>query len=68
MEMLTVQQVAEQLEISPRRVRALILEGRLKATRMGNSVRGALYLIHPDDFEMLVIRPAPGRPPRSEER
>lgn len=54
--MLTTNQAAARLGISPRRVRALITSGRLPATRVGRD-----WLIHPADLARVQNR-RPGRP------
>lgn len=53
---LTVQQAADELEISPRRVNALITDGRLPATKLGNR-----WFIKSEDL-VLVEERTPGRP------
>ena len=54
---LTTDQVAQRLGITPRRVRALITAGRLKAKRIGRD-----YLIDSRDLAKFAPLP-PGRPP-----
>ena len=53
---LTTQQVAQRLGITPRRVRALITAGRLKAKKIGRD-----YLIDSRDLAKFTPLP-PGRP------
>jgi len=53
---LTTDQVAERLGITPRRVRALITAGRLKAKKIGRD-----YLIDSRDLAKFTPLP-PGRP------
>jgi excisionase family DNA binding protein len=53
---LTTEQVAERLGITPRRVRALITAGRLKAKKIGRD-----YLIDSRDLAKFTPLP-PGRP------
>jgi len=53
---LTTKQVAERLGISPRRVRALITTGRLKAKKIGRD-----YLIDTRQLDKFTPLP-PGRP------
>lgn len=56
---LTVQQAADELRVDPSRVRRLIRDGRLKATRHGARV----YMIRRADLDAVRDRP-PGRPPK----
>ena len=53
---LTTEQVAERLGVTPRRVRALITAGRLKAKKIGRD-----YLIDSRDLAKFTPLP-PGRP------
>ena len=53
---LTTEQVAQRLGITPRRVRALITAGRLKAKKIGRD-----YLIDSRDLAKFTPLP-PGRP------
>ena len=57
MEMLTTEQAAERLRVTPSRVRVLIREGRLPAEPFGRA-----YMIRADDLKLVEDRP-PGRPP-----
>ena len=54
--LITVAKAAALLEVTPRRVQALIAEGKLPAQRIGRD-----YLIDPSDLPLLERRP-PGRP------
>ena len=54
---LTVAQAAEELDISPRRVRALIDSNKLPATRFGERA----WMISRADLELVRVR-KPGRP------
>jgi len=53
---LTTEQVAQRLGVTPRRVRALITAGRLKAKKIGRD-----YLIDSRDLAKFTPLP-PGRP------
>jgi len=53
---LTTGEAAESLGVTPQRVRALILAGRLNAQKLGRD-----WLIAPADLESVRHRP-PGRP------
>ncbi len=54
--MLTTSQAADSLGVTPQRVRALIVAGRLKAVKVGRD-----WLIEPPDLEAVKVRKA-GRP------
>ena len=54
--MLTTSQAADALGVTPQRVRALILAGRLKAVKVGRD-----WLIRPPDLDAVRNR-KPGRP------
>jgi excisionase family DNA binding protein len=53
---LTTKEVAQELQISPRRVQALIKAGRLPAVRLGRD-----WFINPADLSLIIGR-KPGRP------
>jgi len=57
MKLLTTKEAARILEISQRRVQALITAGRLPAVKMGG-----VYLIKEKDLKLVADR-KPGRPP-----
>lgn len=57
--MLTTSEVAERLNVSMRRVRALIEAGRLPSKQFGRD-----HLIKEGDLQLVTIR-KPGRPPKS---
>ncbi len=50
--LLTVRQVAARLQVSPRTVRRLIGDERLRAIRIGRAVR-----VHPDAVAALIEQP-----------
>lgn len=60
MKLLTVDQAADELGVTPRRVRALIKAERLAAEKVGRD-----WLIKPKDLEAVRDR-KPGRPPAAE--
>jgi len=55
---LTTEQAAERLGVSPQRVRMLIKEERLPATRLGRD-----WLVNEKDLKLVAVR-KPGRPPK----
>ncbi|HEX8523207.1 MAG TPA: helix-turn-helix domain-containing protein [Tepidisphaeraceae bacterium] len=57
MKLLGTTQAAKELGVTPRRVLALIEDGRLKAEKIGRD-----YLINPKDLNAVRER-KPGRPP-----
>jgi len=57
MKLLTTKEAAKILEISQRRVQALVTAGRLPAVKMGG-----VYLIKEKDLKLVAER-KPGRPP-----
>ena len=57
--LLTTNQAAEQLNVTPIRIRAMIRDGRLKAEKMGRD-----YVIKESALEFVRNR-KPGRPPKS---
>lgn len=57
MKLLTTKEAAKILEISQRRVQALVTVGRLPAVKMGG-----IYLIKEKDLKLVADR-KPGRPP-----
>jgi excisionase family DNA binding protein len=57
--MITVEQAARRLNVSARRVRALIASKRLSAAKVGRD-----WLIHEADLGTVMVRP-PGRPRRT---
>lgn len=57
-DLLTVAEAAKELNISPRRVHALIDDGRLPAEKLGS-----YYVIKKADLELVRTR-KPGRPPK----
>jgi len=57
MKLITTKEAAKILEISQRRVQALITAGRLPAVKMGG-----VYLIKEKDLKLVADR-KPGRPP-----
>ncbi len=59
--MLTVTQAATKLGISSRRLRAMITEGTVKATK----VNDRLYLIREGDLKGVKVYKKRGRPPAS---
>lgn len=56
MQPIGTRQVSDILGVTPQRVRAMILAGRLKATKVGRD-----WLIDPPDLEAVKYR-KPGRP------
>jgi excisionase family DNA binding protein len=58
--LITTNEAAERLGVTPVRVRALITAGRLPAQKMGRD-----YFIKAEDLELVEDR-KPGRPPKSE--
>lgn len=61
MNLLTTEQAAEQLGVTPARIRVLIREGRLPAARFGRS-----HMINEADLALVADR-KPGRPPKVKE-
>lgn len=59
MTMLTTEQAADRLGITPARVRVLIREGRLPAQSFGRA-----HMINEDDLKLVEDR-KPGRPPKA---
>jgi len=57
MKLLTTKEAAKILEVSQRRVQALVSAGRLPAVKMGG-----VYLIKEKDLKLVAER-KPGRPP-----
>lgn len=57
MKLLTTKEAARILEVSQRRVQALVSAGRLPAVKMGG-----VYLIKEKDLKLVAER-RPGRPP-----
>lgn len=55
---MTTEQAAERLGVSPQRVRMLIKEERLPATRLGRD-----WLVNEKDLKLVAVR-KPGRPPK----
>ncbi len=62
MEYLTAKQVAEKLGVSAGRVRQLVVENRLPATKFGNSL-----MILESDLELVRARKKTGRPPKDKD-
>jgi len=62
MEYLTAKQVAEKLGVSAGRVRQLVAENRLPATKFGNSL-----MILESDLELVRERKKTGRPPKDKD-
>ena len=58
--MLTTEQAAERLGITPARVRVLIREGRLPAQNFGHA-----HMINEDDLKLVADR-KPGRPRKAQ--
>jgi excisionase family DNA binding protein len=58
MTMLTTEQAADRLGVTPARVRVLIREGRLPAQSFGRA-----HMINEDDLKFVENR-KPGRPPK----
>jgi excisionase family DNA binding protein len=58
MNMLTTEQAADRLGVTPARVRVLIREGRLPAQSFGRA-----HMINEDDLKLVGDR-KPGRPPK----
>jgi len=63
MEYLTAKQVAEKLGVSAGRIRQLVAEKRLPATKFGNSL-----MILESDLELVRERKKTGRPPKIKEK
>ena len=63
MEYLTAKQAAEKLGVSAGRVRQLVVEKRLPATKFGNSL-----MILESDLELVRERKKTGRPPKTEDK
>lgn len=60
--MLSTEEAAVELGVSPSRIRQLALAGKLRATRYGDRYRG-YWKIDPDDIEKYrKVRRGPGRP------
>ena len=59
MKMLTTEETAERLGVTPARVRAMILAGRLPADKFGRA-----HMIHEDNLKLVEDR-KPGRPPKT---
>ncbi len=59
MEYLTAKQVAEKLGVTAGRVRQLVAENRLPATKFGNSL-----MILESDLDLVRERKKTGRPPK----
>ena len=59
MEYLTAKQVAEKLGVTAGRVRQLVAESRLPATKFGNSL-----MILESDLDLVRERKKTGRPPK----
>ncbi len=62
MEYLTAKQVAEKLGVSAGRVRQLVAENRLPATKFGNSL-----MILESDLDLVLERKKTGRPPKDKD-
>jgi excisionase family DNA binding protein len=62
MEYLTAKQVAEKLGVSAGRVRQLVAENRLPATKFGNSL-----MILESDLDLVRERKKTGRPPKDKD-
>jgi excisionase family DNA binding protein len=62
MEYLTAKQAAEKLGISAGRIRQLVVENRLPASKFGNSL-----MILESDLELVRERKKTGRPPKAKE-
>jgi excisionase family DNA binding protein len=60
-DMITVNQAAKIIGVTPGRIRQLIAENHLPATKVGEG-RGGVWLIKRDDLERIKVRPGPGRP------
>jgi excisionase family DNA binding protein len=58
---MTTQEAALALDVTPRRVRQLIREGKLPAIKIGEDPRST-YWIKPEDLALVEDRPSPGRP------
>jgi excisionase family DNA binding protein len=61
MTMLTTEQAADRLGVTPARVRVLIREGRLPAQSFGRA-----HMISEDDLKLVEDR-KPGRPPKTKD-
>ena len=55
-DLISTKEAAEKLDLSIRRVQALITDGRLPAQKIGNS-----YVVREKDLEFVKVR-TPGRP------
>ena len=62
MEYLTAKQVGEKLGVSAGRVRQLVAENRLPATKFGNSL-----MILESDLDLVRERKKTGRPPKAKD-
>lgn len=63
MEYLTAKQAGEKLGVSAGRIRQLVVEKRLPATKFGNSL-----MILESDLDLVKERKKTGRPPKNEEQ
>lgn len=63
MKLLTTNEAAEKLGVSPRRVRALIAEGTLRAHQLGRE-----YAIEEGALAHVTVYCKPGRPPKAEKK
>jgi excisionase family DNA binding protein len=64
--LLTPQQVADALGITPRRVLQLINNGTIKATRIGPDSRGGVWIIDENEVKKASERKTtPGREPKT---
>jgi excisionase family DNA binding protein len=62
-EYLTAKQAGEKLGVSAGRIRQLVVEKRLPATKFGNSL-----MILESDLDLVKERKKTGRPPKNEEQ
>ena len=61
MKLLTTQEAADRLDVTPARIRAMILAGRLPAEKFGH-----VHMIKEEDLALVADR-KPGRPPLTDE-
>lgn len=62
MKLLSAKDAAEKLGVSDRRIRAMIKEGKIKATNVAGG-----YVIEEKELENVTTYKKPGRPPKAKE-
>ena len=66
--MLTEQEAAERVKVSPRTIRRLIQAGRLEAVNFATGRERARYRIHPDALARVTPPAEPAEAPRRRRR